>query len=541
MGECEKKVVLSINTQQFHDCGWAGAIDLLTRKETQILNSYLLSDELPDAAVWGKGLAVADRFVYELASDPRVKEILEQLLGHNFFLWGASVVERAPAEAHPWHTDIETAFSQGNAVTLWVGLSNVSPKSSLCFISGSHLLGKSLQEAAAQANVARENRTSEASLKLANAISTDCALVQPLISEGQALIFDGRTWHGSLNEQSSGVRRTLVLQYASSELKIRIPDWSQLDWPFKFRSSPKPPVIPIAGKPSGQKNRVVAPPPERPPSVRPLKNLVCSIPNPLLQNPDSGWRPTHFFLGSSPVLRKLSCHASLLEPGKSPHDPHSHLDEEILIILEGEAEIVIADTNDDLNPRIERMSRGDLVYYPSGQFHTIRCTGDRPVSYFMYRWNASLHAREGALGITIVRSEDMVNFDASRLFDTSLLLEGPTDLLDKLHIHASRVMPGGGYDKHRDQHDVAILLVDGSLQTLGKVVNAPAVLFHPANALHGITGSAQQSAFYLVVEFHGVHGGSISPLLVARWKLRQKASRLKQAVIRRVKSMRQQR
>jgi mannose-6-phosphate isomerase-like protein (cupin superfamily) len=530
--------VSRVDIEQFRASGWTGPVDLLTEKETQLLSSYLQSDEPAAPSVWSKGLAVTNRIIYELASDSRIKSILEELLGQNYFLWGASVVERAPNEAHPWHTDIETAASDGKAVSLWLGLRHSSPKSALCFVSGSHLLGKSLQEAAAAGGLSRECRTSESSFKLADALADGCSLVQPLVSDGQALLFDGRIWHGSLNEQSKGARLALVLQYASSEVAIRIPDWSQLDWPFRFKASPKPPVIPIAGKSVGREHRVVAPPPERPPDIRPLKNLVCSISLPLERNPAGGWRPTHLFLGSTPVLRKLSCHASVLEPGKSPHAPHSHLDEEILTILDGEAEIVIAESQDDANPRRERMSRGDLVYYPSGQFHTIQCVGDRPVSYFMYRWNAALHADEEALGVNIVRAKDMRNFDGVRLFDTSLLFEGPTDLLQKLHVHASRVVEGGGYKKHRDQHDVAILLLEGSVRTLGRVVDAPAVLFHPARALHGLAGTGSRPASYLVVEFHGPYNHPPPPALVAGWRLRRFAARLKRAAFRRVKVLR---
>jgi mannose-6-phosphate isomerase-like protein (cupin superfamily) len=505
-------------TENFKNSGWSGPVKLLTKSETRIISNYMLELQRTGVASSGKELATVDRVIFDLAADARIHDILVPLIGDNIFVWGALSIGRAPGESHLWHTDIETADSLGNAVTIWIALENASSQSSLNFISGSHLIGKSLQQVAAENGVSRKERTAEVSLELAKTLSPKCTLVQPEVSDGEALVFDGRTWHGSLNTREAGTRRALLLQYATPGFKIKSPDWSQLDWPFEFKPAPRCPVVMVSGKNSGRLNRVVPPPPVRPEASRALRSLSEPIPQPLPRNPATGWRPSHFYRGSTPVLRHLSCHASMLEPGCTPHPPHNHLDEEILVILEGEADIVIADSEDDPDPRIEQMRSGDMVYYPSYQFHTIRCSGESPVSYFMYRWNAPVRPNAEVLGLTIYRGLKTKVLDTGKQFDTALVLEGRTGLLDLLHVHLSEAKPGGGYAEHQDKHDVALLLFEGTVKTMGRDVKAPAVVLYPAMSLHGLSGAGTTPARYMVVEFHGAHSSPPSLLESALWR-----------------------
>jgi mannose-6-phosphate isomerase-like protein (cupin superfamily) len=203
-------------------------------------------------------------------------------------------------------------------------------------------------------------------------------------------------------------------------------------------------------------------------------------------------------------VNQLGCHVSVLNPGRSPHLPHSHLDEEILVVLDGRAQIVIAESPQDPNPRIEEFGAGDFIYYPAFQHHTIRCIGDRPVTYLMFRWHAFRgEPAQDAMGVTIHRAADYAAPELKpRSIRTSLLFEGPTAHCAKLHFHRTRVNDGGGYAAHVDEHDVAIVLLRGKVRTLGRTVRAPAVVHYPAGEMHGLRGIGATPAEYLVVEFH---------------------------------------
>ena len=84
----------------------------------------------PEPTDWLKGWAVSCRAVFEVASRPRILDLLRPVLGDNIVLWGASVVERDPGQTHPWHVDIESSAPNGRFASLWIGLENTGPGSS---------------------------------------------------------------------------------------------------------------------------------------------------------------------------------------------------------------------------------------------------------------------------------------------------------------------------------------------------------------------------------------------------------------------------
>jgi hypothetical protein len=80
------------------------------------------------------------------------------------------------------------------------------------------------------------------------------------VSDGEALIFDGRLWHGSYNALEKETRLALLLQNAKADRPVRIHDPKQLEWPFRFLESPRPPVVCVSGQGDGSINRLVPPP-----------------------------------------------------------------------------------------------------------------------------------------------------------------------------------------------------------------------------------------------------------------------------------------
>jgi mannose-6-phosphate isomerase-like protein (cupin superfamily) len=486
-----------LESTRFAADGFIGPIDFLTPAECSLLSRYFDDADRPAPLEWSKGSAASDRVIYDLATRPPLVSLLRQLLGANVILWGASVVDRAPGQRHAWHTDIESSAPDSRCVTVWIGLENASVDSSLKLICGSQRIGKALQCVAAEHGVAREDRTAEAALEWARGYRSGATLIEPAMQTGQALLFDGRLWHGSVNSRASGRRRALLLQYAAADFAVRIPDWTHLDWPFVFHASPLPPVITVAGRASRRANRIVSPPPRSPERLARLTSVTRSIPWPLARDPARGWRPHPQFRGSTPVLGSIGCHVSVLDPGHSPHPPHAHFDEEVLIVLDGQAELRIADGSEDPAPRREVLESGDFVYYPPYQFHTIRCPGPDPVSYLMFRWHGRPLGSVTPLPTSIFRG-----------FSPGLVFESPTAFLRKLHCHRSRKTDGAGYEPHVDEHDGALVLLRGQFRTGGRTVRAPAVVFQPAGEWHGLRGVGEVPAEYIVLEFHAPHTGT---------------------------------
>jgi quercetin dioxygenase-like cupin family protein len=247
-------------------------------------------------------------------------------------------------------------------------------------------------------------------------------------------------------------------------------------------------------------NRIVAPPVADAAAHVRLGNRVYPLRAPLALDGGERFASVPIFKGATPNVAELSCHASVLAPGHSPHDPHTHRHEEVLLLLDGEVDVLLPDA--DADEQRTRLVAGQWAYYPAGFHHTIRTAGDAPATYVMFKWHhdGDTGATGTPLGFRVVTTPAALDGEGYRRRD---LLDGPTGQLRRLHAHASVLDPGAGYDAHADAHDVAIVVLDGELETLGQRVGPHAVLFHPAGELHGLRNPGAGPARYLVLELHG--------------------------------------
>lgn len=486
----------------FERDGFLGPVQLFTPRECRALLTYLDDHRRPAPADWQKGGAVTDWLLYRLAADPRLIDVLRPILGEDFILWGCSAVRRHPGEIHPWHVDVETSAPDGSFVSVWIGLENTRSKPGLQLVAGSHVAGATVQQVQAQHGFGRGKASTETVLAWARERNTAAALVCPELDDGDAILFDGRLWHGSRNERRSGTRSALLLQFASVDTPVRMHNEAKLEWPFEFAKIPKPPTILVHGSDEAEINRVVPPPMPAPGKAIPmLSTCVRSIGLPLQQG-ESGWQPYDFFRGSTPVIDDMECHASVLSAGHCPHPPHSHAEEELLIILDGEAELLIADKPSFEGARVEKAGQGAFAYYPAFQHHTIRNSGTEPVSYLMFKWHVDgATAAANPLRTAVFRFED-AKVHGTHGFAVERLFEQPTGWLGKLHCHTTRLAPGGGYAAHVDAYDVAILMLSGRVETLGQEVGPYSVIYYSAGQKHGMRNIGDEPAHYLVFEFH---------------------------------------
>lgn len=239
--------------------GFIGPIKIFNNKECREIEKHFNEESLPEPADWIKGCAITDYFIYDLARNPAILKILVSLLGDNIILWGAKLITKKPGEKHEWHTDIECTQFNGAYVTVWIGLSNCSKKTSLIFVSGSHKFNSPIQKIRHEKNIERKKLPDREIVKIANVFDKKSGLVSPTIKDGEAIIFHGRIWHSSFNS-SKKPRKALLFQYASSDSIIRMPDFKYLDWPFIFKEHPLPPVILISGSAPAGINCLIPPP-----------------------------------------------------------------------------------------------------------------------------------------------------------------------------------------------------------------------------------------------------------------------------------------
>lgn len=218
----------------------------------------------------------------------------------------------------------------------------------------------------------------------------------------------------------------------------------------------------------------------------------------------SGWAPYPLFSGPTPSLAFMGCHVSVLSPGCCPHPPHAHVEEELLLVLNGEANIEIASSPADRSPRVKTLVPGQFSYYPAWQHHTIRNRSSRPVTYMMFKWSANAPGMMGGLRACVFDCRVQFATEDARAFAPIKIFDSPTGWLKRLHCHVTRLKPGAGYAPHVDSYDVAIVMLAGKVETIGRVLEPCDVVFYGAGELHGMRNVSQEPAAYLVFEFEPV-------------------------------------
>ena len=79
------------------------------------------------------------------------------------------------------------------------------------------------------------------------------------------------------------------------------------------------------------------------------------------------------------TLAEFESHITTLNPGEKSHDPHTHVNEEVLILREGTAEAYV---NGEWKP----MTTGSMVLMGSMVPHAIRNSGKTPCTYYVINW-----------------------------------------------------------------------------------------------------------------------------------------------------------
>ena len=86
-----------------------------------------------------------------------------------------------------------------------------------------------------------------------------------------------------------------------------------------------------------------------------------------------------YFDGPTDQLSGMTAGSLRLKPGMSPHAPHQHPEEEIMVVTEGSGEISI-------DGKITKVANGSMMYCGAGTLHGIVNTGKSPLLFYYYKW-----------------------------------------------------------------------------------------------------------------------------------------------------------
>jgi quercetin dioxygenase-like cupin family protein len=85
------------------------------------------------------------------------------------------------------------------------------------------------------------------------------------------------------------------------------------------------------------------------------------------------------FNGPTATLTNFSGHITTLNPGETPHAPHKHPDEELIVVKTGTIEV-------NINGQLQRVGPGSVLFYASNDVHGIKNVGTVPATYLVFRF-----------------------------------------------------------------------------------------------------------------------------------------------------------
>lgn len=176
-----------------------------------------------------------------------------------------------------------------------------------------------------------------------------------------------------------------------------------------------------------------------------------------------------------------------------------------MLLLSGEVDVILPKEQSLGKNQKKRLKANHLVYYPSYFSHTLQTVSPEPANYLMLKWSSFPHSKQ----------KSQLKFGHFNLFDffddirikkrlnLNVIFEGTTKYLEELQCHVSILKPKTGYSPHVDSYDVAIILLEGEVETLGTGAKPHSVIFYEAGEPHGMFNPGESVAKYVVFEFHG--------------------------------------
>lgn len=83
--------------------------------------------------------------------------------------------------------------------------------------------------------------------------------------------------------------------------------------------------------------------------------------------------------GDTPASNKFVTGRFVLDPGQTPHAPHTHVEEEVMVIESGTGEIFCDGKTTKIGP-------GSVMFTTANASHGIKNTGDTPIVFYFIKW-----------------------------------------------------------------------------------------------------------------------------------------------------------
>lgn len=208
-------------------------------------------------------------------------------------------------------------------------------------------------------------------------------------------------------------------------------------------------------------------------------------------------------LGHTFVLSHFEIHASTLKPGKAPHPPHQHADqEELIIVREGQVKISINDQSQVLGP-------GSVALIMPTDLHGIENAGKTPATYYILRFKSwtplNLEQGKQAGGSIFVNRQNLKVIDTGK-GERRNYFDRATSQLHQHEMHTTLLK--AGFDSHAPHTHVKeeiVLILKGevNMHIDGKLYPAGVgdVVFLSSNIPHALINVGKDACEYFAFQW----------------------------------------
>jgi len=157
-------------------------------------------------------------YLYEICMNPKILDLVEGILGPNFFMWASGFFVKEPFSKATvgWHQDAYYwPMKPQHSVTVWLAFDDVDEENGgMKIIPGSHKGGVIKHK-----HKSSDNTNSILTLELESGSFRDDTAVQFKLKAGEISMHDDRAIHGSPANPSARRRAGLTIRYSGTEVK----------------------------------------------------------------------------------------------------------------------------------------------------------------------------------------------------------------------------------------------------------------------------------------------------------------------------------
>jgi (S)-ureidoglycine aminohydrolase len=207
--------------------------------------------------------------------------------------------------------------------------------------------------------------------------------------------------------------------------------------------------------------------------------------------------------GKTFALDYFEIHTSTLEPGKAPHPPHTHTDqEELMIVKEGQVKITIAGQSKILGP-------SSIAFAMPNDEHGIENAGNTQATYFILKYKGklpmNLERAKQAGGSFMLDWKDLKTSNTGKGYRRDFFNRA-TSQLNQFEMHTTALNADSvSHAPHTHVQEEVILILRGNVEMFidGKFYKGSAgdLYFLSSNVPHALKNIGKEQCEYFAFQW----------------------------------------